>query len=90
MCNNCIKWNKKELEDIESRILQLSDKQIVNLFKNVGISYKTPMTKIVAEMRESKWSIPMDVLTSEARSKEELLKWINTFEKQNKPEIKRN
>lgn len=84
MCDKCIKWNKQELEDVESRILSLSDEQIIDLFKNVGISYKTPMTKIVGEMRESKASLPMDVLTSEARSKEELLKWIDFFEKQNK------
>lgn len=47
------------------------------------------MSKIVAEMRESKWSIPLDVLTSEARSKEELLNWVDVLEKQNKLELKR-
>lgn len=89
MCDKCIKWNKRELDKVESRILRLSDKQIIDLFAKVGISYKAPMSQVVAEMRESKWSIPMDVLTSEARSKEELFKLIGIFEKQNNQEIKK-
>jgi len=78
-----IKWNQKELEGVVLRILNLSDQQIIKLIGQVGISFKTPMKQLIAEIREAKWSIPMDVLTSEANSKKNLLKRIKIFEKEN-------
>ena len=40
------------------------------------------MEEIIAEMRESEWSFPLDVLTTEADSKEDLLKWLEFFEQE--------
>ncbi len=86
MCNKCLTWDSKERKEIEDRILKLTDNQIEELFEKVGISWIASleeMEEIVSEIRKQKHdSINLDTLMSETDSRENLLKWIEYYEKQ--------
>lgn len=82
MCNKCLKWKDKEYEKAAKRILDLADEQIIELFERVEIYFAAPMKEVIEEIR--KWgvdSVNLNILMTEVKSKRELLKWVNYYEK---------
>lgn len=85
MCNKCLKWKDKEYEKVAKRILDLAEEQIIELFEKVEIYFAAPMKEVIEEIRN--WgvdSVNLNILMKEAKSKKELLKWINYCEKNSK------
>lgn len=80
-----LKWNAKEEFELESRILNLRNDQIASLFYLVDIKFsKDDIEEVVREIKENKHgSGHLSILIYEANSKENLLWWINYFEKEN-------
>lgn len=83
MCDKCLKWDLEKKEELSKRILKLSNLQIEKLFKKVGIKYMVPVDKVIEEIREEQeGSMNLDILLTEADSKDNLLFWIAQLEKQ--------
>ena len=82
-----MKWEEKEREKTESRILKLKDNQIGELFEKVGIKFLyTAIEEIVSELKENELnSINLDILMREANTKGNLFAWIEYFERNNQP-----
>ncbi|OGZ35967.1 MAG: hypothetical protein A3D38_00610 [Candidatus Portnoybacteria bacterium RIFCSPHIGHO2_02_FULL_40_23] len=80
-----LKWNNKEELKLESRIVRLRNDQIGALLNLVGLNFaKEDIEEVVRDIREDKHeSGHLSILIYEADSKENLLWWINYFEKEN-------
>lgn len=82
MADNDLVWKDERRRQIESRILDLKDEQIAALFSKVGINYpNTPMKEIVQDIRRDEHgATDLDILITEASSKDKLIKEIERFE----------
>lgn len=81
MCDKCLKWKDEEYEKVAKRILNLSDEQIIELFEKAEIYFAAPMKQVIEEIRIYKVdSVNLNILMTEAESKQELLKWIKIYE----------
>lgn len=78
-----LKWNEKEKSEIISRISALKDDQIGALLGLVGPKFHNEdIEDIVKEFRtKGAQSGNLDTFLTEASSKEDLLWWLNYFEK---------
>jgi hypothetical protein len=78
-----LNWTKKEKKELYKRILNLKKDQIAALLNLSGLNFNlNDIEKIVEEILEDREkSAHLDILISEAKSKELLLWWINFFEK---------
>jgi hypothetical protein len=76
-------WTKKEKNELCTRILNLRKDQIAALLNLTGLNFNlNDIEKVVEEILKNKEkSGHLDILLSEAKSKEILLWWINFFEK---------
>lgn len=73
--------NEEEKYEVGQRILKLNDSQIAELFEKVGISWDAPMEGVIKEIRSrKKESVHLDILLTEADSKNNLIKWLSLFE----------
>jgi len=74
---------RQKKEEIGKRILKLGDKQILELFDRMNIKLKNISMKVaILEIRKiGAESANLGILIDGAKSKEELLKWIKSFEK---------
>lgn len=81
--NKELQWGKKEELNLESRILALRDDQIAALLNLVGLKFnRDNIEHVVSEIRENGHkSGHLPILISEADSKENLLWWVDYFEK---------
>lgn len=81
-----LKWGDKERKNIENRILSLRDDQIASLQQIVGVCfYKKGIDDVLQEIRKNKnTSIHLSIIVEEARNKEDLIWWVEYFEKHNK------
>ncbi|KKQ91565.1 MAG: hypothetical protein UT16_C0012G0011 [Candidatus Azambacteria bacterium GW2011_GWA2_39_10] len=81
-----IEWDKKEQEEIETRILNLRDDQIAALMNLAGLNFKpSDIPNVVSEIKKNgKNSGHLEIIISEADSKENLLWWLGYFENSNK------
>jgi hypothetical protein len=75
--------SEEEKKEVAKRILALSDLQIDKLFGKVGISFsEADMEDGIKEIRKERYgSMHLDILLTEAYSKDELIKWVSCFEK---------
>lgn len=80
-----LQWNNLERVDLENRILNLRDDQIAALLNLVGLDFHLCDIKdVVIEIRKNtNNAIHLDILLTEAHSKERLLWWIKYFEENN-------
>ena len=78
-----LKWDEKEREKIEERILNLRYDQVAALPQIVGPAFsREDIGGVVEEIREHGHdSINLSALMTEAESKESLLWWVEFFEK---------
>jgi len=81
-----LKWDEKEARDLEKRIINLRDDQIVALFFLVGIAFfKKDIPHVLQEVREiGEGAIHLGTLLNEPDSKENLLWWVDFFTKANR------
>ena len=84
MAEEELRWEEKERAEIVSRMLALRDDQIVALVGLVGPKFaKKDIEPIVKEFRAEGDSGDIETFLTEATSKEDLLWWLNYFERAN-------
>jgi len=76
-----LEWTEKEAKELQKRSLSLEEGQIAELIGRVGLIYEEPVLKVAKAMK--KIGGFADIIF-EADSKENLLKWIEFFEKEKK------
>ncbi len=78
-----LEWSYKEYKNLTSRILRLRKDQVAALLNLVGLDFSKRDINDVAEdiLKNSRQSGHLDILIYEANSKEDLLWWIDYFEK---------
>jgi len=83
-------WSEREQLELESRILKLRDDQIAALLYIVGLNFsRNDIEEVVVDIRKNEHkSGHLPILIFEANSKENLLWWLDYFEKQNKKSLK--
>jgi|GEM_PF-6082303 len=90
-----IEWTPEEVASLKKRVLKLTDGQIAELFRRVGISFPTsPIQEVVRDMRErsqfilpgepNKEPVNLDILLGQAKSKESLLNALSDLETEGK------
>lgn len=89
---NDLKWDEKEARDLEKRIINLHDDQIVALFFLVGIAFfKKDIPDVLQEIRKiGEGAIGLGILLDEADSKENLFWWVDFFTKANRDKKGKN
>ncbi len=80
-----LEWTKEEEENLIKRILNLRDDQIASLLNLVGLNFSlSHIDDVVKDIRDNgAFSGHLPILIYEANSKENLLWWIDYFEKAN-------
>ena len=79
-----LKWNKKEENNLFSKILKLKDDQIGALASIIAGFRKENIKDVAREIRRNKKNSGyLPLIVYEARSKKDLLWWIGYFEKAN-------
>jgi hypothetical protein len=80
-----LKWTKKERKEVEAKVLNLRDDQIGALLNLVGLNFfRDAIYEAIAEIRRhGADSVHLDILLTEADSKENLLWWVDFFHKSN-------
>jgi len=82
-------WGKKEQEGLELRILDLRDDQIGALAALLVGFGKEDIEDVVKDIRQNgRESGHLPILIFEPKSKEDLLWWLDYFEKENKNQPK--
>jgi len=77
-----LEWTEKETKGLQKRILSLEEGQIAELIGRVGLIYtEEPVTTIAKNMKKND---SVSDIIYEADSKENLLKWLEYFEKEKK------
>ncbi len=81
-----LKWEEIEVKHIRERIINLRSDQIAALTWLVGVKfYRNDLEEVALEIKKEKHnSVNIDAIIYEASSKEDLLWWLNYFEKENK------
>ncbi len=81
-----LEWEDDVRSEIERRIINLKFDQIASLLQIVGLGFKREDIKEIVEdiKQEESNSIHLDILMTEADTKEKLLWWIRFFENYNK------
>ena len=80
-----LEWTDEERKELEEKILNLRDDQLAALLCLVVGFHKEDLDYIVKDIKENKQgSGDLCVLTDEAKSKEELLWWVDYFTRANK------
>ncbi|GEM_PF-6473535 len=81
-----ISWEEKEGNEVEKRIINLRLDQLTALTFLVGVNFsKADIEKVVSEIKENGHnSVNLGAILHEADSKENLLWWLELFEKYNK------
>jgi hypothetical protein len=75
-----LEWTEKEAKELQKRILSLEERQIAELIGRVGLIYtEKPVTTIAKNMKKND---SVSDIIYEADSKENLLKWLEYFEKE--------
>lgn len=85
MLGTDLDWNQAERNELYKRILELEDDQIKELFEKAGIIFgvldSIIMKEVLREIRDRQTdSLYLDILLTEAQSRENLLKWVTYFE----------
>jgi len=80
-----LEWTTEEEKDLMRRILNLRDDQIASLLNLVGLNFSlSDIENVVKDIREnSERSAHLPILIHEANSKENLLWWLDYFERAN-------
>jgi len=78
-------WSDEEAAEAGERILKLKDDQIVALCSLVGVIFKPEhREEVLMDIREGGWhSGHLPIVVYEADSKENLIWWLEFFEKHN-------
>jgi hypothetical protein len=83
--NSELKWNNDELKKIEKDIFSLSYDQLVALPFLVGVIFnKSDIEEVVDDIKDNGLdSVHLSIILSEAKSKDDVIWWIDFFKKYN-------